>query len=170
MWRRWQGRRAALATGVVLSTAVALIVVGRGDRPYSWRLLVRDADGVVLAEADLGNDRFALRYRNSVYGSRAEERYWVGDDGRIHLVGLAADEAAVLGEYYGTRAPHPARGIATLPWEAEPAYPVALDRLLVAATDLGERSLVIDGQEPIALWRLVADVSPGLSLGAEKVR
>jgi hypothetical protein len=152
--------------------AVTLVAdVGGGDQnPSSWRLVVRDAHGVTLAQADLADGRFALRYRNSIYGSRAEERFSIADDGRIHLVGLAAEEAAVLGEYYGARGPRPAIDAAELRWEAEPAYPVALDRLLLAATDLGERSLVADGHEPIALWRLVADTSPALSLGAERVR
>jgi hypothetical protein len=174
---RWRGRPTGLASGILLIAALAVTivalvaVVGGGDRaPSLWRLVIRDADGVTLAQANLDNGRFAVRYRNSVYGSRAEERFSIGVDGRIHLVGLAAEEAAVLGEYYSAREPRPASDGAALRWEAEPAYPVALERLLLAATDLGERSLVVNGHEPIALWRLVADTSPGLSLGAERVR
>ena len=178
MWRRRRRRWTGPATGVLLTGAVAVTLVAAGvvaldgsDRaPSSWRLVVRDEGGITLVETDLEDGRFALRYRNSVYGSRAEERFSIGDDGRIHLVGLAADEAAVLGEYYNAREPRPVNDGGALRWEAEPAYPVAIGRLMLAATDLGERSLVVNGHEPIELWRLVADSSPGLTLGAESVR
>jgi hypothetical protein len=55
-----------------------------------------------------------------------------------------------------------------LRWEASPQPTVALDRLALAATDLGERTLLVDGRPPIALWRLVGDSAPGLTLGAER--
>ena len=178
MWRRRRGRSNGLAIGIILASAITITVVaaaasvvaGQGRTAASWRLVVRDANGVTLARADLGEGRFALHYRNSVYGSRAEERFTVLDDGRIHLVGLAADDAAVLGEYYGTRDPRRAAIGAAFRWEAAPAHPVTIERLRLAATDLGERALIVDGRPPIDLWRLVADSAPEVSLGAERIR
>jgi hypothetical protein len=176
VWRRRRGRSSGLAIGIVLAAALAItivaaasVVAGRDRTAVSWRLVVRNAGGVTLAQADLGDGRFALRYRNSVYGSRAEERFAILEDGRINLFGLAADEAAVLGEYYGAREPRPAEAGAAFRWEAAPSDPVVLDRLLLAATDLGERTLIVDGRPPIDLWRLVPDSAPGVSLGAERV-
>jgi hypothetical protein len=175
MWRRRRGGSTGLAVAVfilavALTVSLAAVVAGRDRATAGWRLVVRDPEGVTLAHADLADGRFALRYRNSVYGSRAEERFAIGDDGRIHLVGLAADEVAVLGEYYAARAPRAAAEGDVFRWEAPPTNPVALERLLVAATDLGERTLVVDGRAPIVLWRLVRDASPVMSLGAERIR
>lgn len=158
-----------MAAGLAIMVVGASVVAGQDRAAASWRLVVRDAGGVTLAQADLGDGRFALRYRNSVYGSGAEERFAILEDGRINLVGLAADDAAVLGEYYGAREPRPAAVGAAFRWEAAPSDPVVLDRLLLAATDLGERTLIVDGRPPIDLWRLVPDTAPGVSLGAERV-
>jgi hypothetical protein len=172
--RRWRGRSTGLAIVVLLAAAltvaVVAIVAGRGPTAAAWRLVVRDAEGVSLATAELGDGRFALRYRNSVYGSLAEERFAIGDDGRIRLVALAADELAVLGEYYGAREPRPASAGDAFRWEASPQQPVALEQLTLAATDLGERTVLVDGHPPIALWLLVGDSAPGLTLGAERNR
>ena len=38
--------------------------------------------------------------RNSIYGTLAEERYRVHEDGRFELVEIAAEQLAVLEEYY----------------------------------------------------------------------
>ena len=170
-----RGGSTGLAAGVFLIAAALTVtivaaVAGRDLASTEWRLLVLDPEGVTLAQTKLADGRFALRYRNSVYGSLAEERFVVGNDGQIHLVGLAAEEPAVLGEYYTTRDPQPAEAGAALRWEAAPAHPVILERLMLAATDLGERTLVVDGRAPIALWTFVPDSSPSLSLGAERIR
>lgn len=177
MWRRWRGRSTGLANSIVLIAALGITLIavvsvaaGRDRTATAWRLVVRDVAGGTLAQADLADGRFALRYRNSVYGSWAEERFTILEDGRIHLVGLAADEVAVLGEYYGAREPRPADDGAAFRWEAAPAHPVTIERLLLAATDLGERALIVDGHPPVDLWRLVADTAPGVSLGAERIR
>jgi hypothetical protein len=168
---RWRGRSSGLAIALLaaaLTVTVAAGVAGRDRTAAAWRLVVHDLAGVTLATAELADGRFALRYRNSVYGSLAEERFAIGDDGRILLVGLAADELAVLGEYYGAREPRPATDGDALRWEASPQPTVALDQLALAATDLGERTLLVDGRPPIALWLLVGDSAPGLTLGAER--
>ena len=177
MWRRWRGRSTGLATSLVLIAAIGITLIavvsvaaGRDRTATAWRLVVRDVAGGTLGQADLADGRFALRYRNSVYGSWAEERFTILEDGRIHLVDLAADEVAVLGEYYGTRQVRPAPVGAALPWEAAPAHPVTVERLHLAATNLGERTLIVEGRRPIKLWLLVADTAPGVSLGAERIR
>lgn len=174
MWRRRRGGSTGLAIGVLLAAALTVtlvaVVTGRDRATAEWRLVVRDPEGVTLAQAELADGHFALRYRNSVYRSHAEERFAIADDGQIHLVGLAADEVAVLGEYYAAREPRPAAEGDMFRWEASPPHPVVLERLMVAATDLGERTLVVDGRAPIALWQLVPDSSPGMSLRAERIR
>jgi len=172
--RRWRARSIGLAIVVLLTAALTVIVVaivaGRDPTAAAWRLVVRDAEGVTLATAELGDGQFALRYRNSVYDSLAEERFAIADDGRILLVGLAADELAVLGEYYTAREPRPAADGDVFRWEASPQEPVAVEQLTVAATDVGERTLLVDGRPPVALWLLVGDSAPGLTLGAERIR
>jgi hypothetical protein len=175
VWRRRRGGSTGLAVAVfilaiALTVTLVAAVAGRDRATADWRLVVRDPEGVTLAQADLADGRFALRYRNSVYGSRAEERFAILDDGRIHLVALAADEVAVLGEYYAARDARPAAKGDVFRWEASPTHGVVIERLLVAATDLGERTLVVDGRAAIALWRLVPNTSPGMSLGAERIR
>jgi hypothetical protein len=132
--------------------------------------VVTDAGGAILAKSELADGRFALRYRNSVYGSLAEERFAVAGDGRILLAGLAAEELAVLGEYYTARNPRPADGGQALRWEAAPQQTIVLEQLTVAATDLGQRTLLVSGRPPIALWLLVGDSAPELTLRAEPIR
>jgi hypothetical protein len=145
-------------------------VAERARTASDWWLVVTDARGVTLASTELTDGRFALRYRNSVYRSPAEERFAVAGDGRIFLSGLAADDQAVLGEYYAARKPRLAGEGDALRWEATPQQAVALEQLTVAATDLGERTLLVDGRPPIALWLLVDDSAPGLTLRAERIR
>jgi hypothetical protein len=171
--RRRRGRSTVLAGAVLLTAALALPAALGADRDWTaptWRLVVIDAGGATVARAELADGRFALRYRNSVYGSLAEERFALADNGRIVLDGLAADEPAVLGEYYGARAPRRAGEGAALRWEAAPPHALVIEQLPVAATDLGERTLLVDGLPPVALWRLVDDFAPGVTLRPEWIR
>ena len=128
-------------------------------------LLVRHNDGSVAARYRLPDGAgVTLRYRNSLYGSVAEERFRV-HAGRLRLVELAADERAVLEEYYVTDgASQPAPPDDARQWRASPADAVSLDTLAVAATDLGERTLLVAGHPPLELWRLVDDPSPTVTL------
>jgi hypothetical protein len=112
----------------------------------------------------LPDAEFTLRYRNSVYRSVAEERYTVGLDGRIHLAGLAADELAVLEEYYAIDDPARRTTAGARNWVASPARRVVLRDLTVAATDLGRRALIVEGRPPLDLWRLVEDTAPSVLL------
>lgn len=141
------------------------------DRSRSWQLLVTDAGGVTLIRVEIPDGRFALRYRNSVYGTLAEERFVINADGAISLVGLAAEQPALLAEYYQVELPlRRAAAGATLPWEARPAKSLVVRELALAATELGERTLLVEGRAPIALWQLVGERSPAITLTARVFR
>jgi hypothetical protein len=167
---RWPGRIAGLAAALIAGAVVTVTIPAGADPAWSGpAITIRDAGGAVLASAPLPADgRFALRYRNSVYGTLAEERFVVGDDGRFRLVELAADQLAVLEEYYAVTRP----AVRTPPggrraWSAPPARPLVLEELRVAATDLGRRTLLVDDRS-LALWRLV-DADPTVILTVEGV-
>jgi hypothetical protein len=119
----------------------------------------------------LAGRTFAVSYRNSLYGSTAEERYRVAADGRFVLDELAADQLAVLEEYYAVPgAPRPAPPGDRLDHVADPdpARPAVFTRLNIAATDLGERTLYVPGAEPVPIWRLVAGEDPTVLLEIEE--
>ncbi len=163
MTDRWRGRRlAGLAAAVAAAVAIAFTAA---TAPRGRALLIRDADGAELARVVLSDDGFGLRYRNSLYGSLVEERYRVDGDG-LRLVELAADERAVLEEYYAAfDARHGGRGSARAWTVAVEAEPIALP-LHVQATRLGQRTLLVDGSA-VPLWELVTeggDTSVTLSL------
>ena len=140
----------------------------QGDGGHAVAL--RGHDGGVLARVPLEGGRFAMSYRNSLYGTVAEERYAVLPDGRFRLVEIAADQLAVLEEYYA--APGAPRRTARADRRAwvvppDPGRPTILERLSVAATDLGERMLHVPGAPPLELWRLVDDAHPFVVLDIE---
>lgn len=163
MTSRWRGRIAGL---VILAALGPLLLTAAVARPDPI-LVVRGPDDRVLVELPLPGASFTLRYRNSLYRSLAEEHYVVDAGGRIELVGLAADELAVLEEYYAIDRPAwRAEGGAARTWRADPAREVTIETLIVAGTDLGRRTLIVDGAEPLALWRLVEDRSPSVELEA----
>ena len=78
---------------------------------------------------------------------------------------VSSQELAVLEEYYAVDEA-PIRG-ATEWYHAEPAYELELERLTVAATDLGERTILVDGHAPVPLWTLAADASPFVHVEVE---
>lgn len=175
---RWWGRGARLAITLVLAVGAGVVVPtllalrAEFDTPPGerWQLVVRDGADRVVMRAPLPDGHFALRYRNSLYGTIAEERFQVAADGQLRLVELAADQAAVLDEYYSVgAAPRAAGPDDPRLWRAPPATPLSLDELALAATPLGERALIIDGREPIPLWPLVVPSDPTLVLVAEPV-
>lgn len=160
---RWRGRFGGLAILVMLGALVVALAVGSAARAPS--LVVRGPDGDVLAERALPGGGFSLRYRNSLYRSLAEERFAVDAAGRIRLVELSADQLAVLEEYYAIDTPAERQGAdAARAWRAEPARDVVIESLMVAATDLGQRVLLVDGAAPLELWRLVDDGDPSVRL------
>ena len=121
-------------------------------------LTVRDSGGALLTQVPLPAAEFAVSYRNSVYGTVAEERYRVHEGSRFGLVELAADQLAVLEEYYAV--PGPVRAAPSgdrRRWVAEPRDHPEFGELSIAATALGERTLHVPGQAPIPLPPLVTD-------------
>lgn len=153
---RWRGRRTAgLAAAFLLATAVAGAVGLARDEAARW-VVVRDAAGAELARAELGlSGGFALRYRNSVYRSIAEERFRVEGD-HLRLVELRADELAVLEEYYTASGAQRTSSGSDREWRVTVERPPIPLPHRVQATALGERTLLADGAE-VSLWRLVED-------------
>ena len=158
------GAAVLVGTGVTATTSPP----AGGNGPA---VVVRTPDGEVVASVPLTGDRFAVGYRNSVYTTLAEERYRVLPDGRFALVEIAADQVAVLEEYYALPgAPRPAppgdrRGHVADP---DPARPAVFDVLDIAATDLGERTLHVPGAAPVPIWRLVTGDDPTVLLEIER--
>lgn len=140
---------------VVLLVAVPAGGDAQGPEHETRWIVVRDESGIELARAALpGSGDFALRYRNSVYRSTAEERFRVTGD-RLALVELAANELAVLEEYYTAVGAVGDGKDTALAWRiAVERPPIALP-LHIQATALGQRTLLTPLKE-IALWRLVA--------------
>lgn len=162
-----------MATAAVVAAVVPLIVVATaGERTGSrTAVAVRAPGGELLARVPLDAGRFEVGYRNSVYGTLAEERYRVHPDGRFEVVQLAADQVAVLEEYYAVVSrPQPAPLGDRLAFVAppDPARPPVFEVLTIAATDLGERTLYVPGEEPVALWRLVEE-EPAVVLQIEEI-
>lgn len=165
---RWRARSIGLA--IILSVAaiagLAWTAVSADGRPA---LVIRLPDGTELERLALDEgDGFALRYRNSLYRSLVEERFEITARGQIRLVELAADELAVLEEYYAIDEPAQAAGSGDArAWVAESAREVTLTSLTVAATDLGERTLLLDDGPPLELWRLVEDGAASVVIEVE---
>lgn len=166
--RRRRGRRAivlGVAAGALLAIAVirsAAVTAG----PAST-LVVETPGGLHVMSVALPPDgAFTLRYRNSLYGTPAAEDFVV-TNGAIRLVGLRAEQLAVLEEYYAISSParrDPTGG----DWWAEPAHRPVIDSLQLAATDLGQRTLIVAGASPVELWRLVDDAAPHLVLRVDR--
>jgi hypothetical protein len=171
--RRTRGRRllvvAALGVLALAGGIWALVIAGGGDRGQA--VTVRTADGELLARVPLEGDTFAVGYRNSVYGTLAEERYRVYEDGRFELIELAAEQVAVLEEYYAVPdAPRPAPPGDRLAYvvEPDPARPAIFAELNIAATDLGERTLWVPGHPPVPVWQRVVSENPTVLLHIEE--
>ncbi len=149
---RWRGRRLAGLAVVVLLLGLTVAAVAARDGGERW-IVVRDGTGAELTRAVLpASGELAMRYRNSVYESLAEEHFQLAGD-HLRLVELRADELAVLEEYY--TAVGASRSTGPRAWRiAVERPPIALP-LRVQATELGQRTLLADDGE-IELWRLVA--------------
>jgi len=138
--------------------AAGLLGAGCAGADPGPALTVRGSGGELLTQVPLPAKEFAVSYRNSVYGSVAEERYHVREGGRFGLVELAADQLAVLEEYYAVPGP-----VRTAPdgdrrrFVAEPRDHPVFSELAIAATALGERTLHVPGRPPVPLPPLVTD-------------
>ncbi|AUI51463.1 hypothetical protein [Arthrobacter crystallopoietes] len=148
--------------GVLGAVSAAAFAFSSGEGESGRTLVISNDDGE-LARVPLAADSFAVSYRNSIYHSRAEERYKVQPDGTYRLMEIAADQLAVLEEYYGvpgapaSAAPGDRRNYVVPP---DPSRPVVFDTLSIAATDLGQRTLHVPEQPPLALWELVGNDNP----------
>jgi hypothetical protein len=167
---RWLAPVVLVLAAVLIGAVVAATTAGlAGDDGRA--VVVRTPDGEVLASVPLTGDRFAVGYRNSVYTTLAEERYRVLPDGRFALVELAADQVAVLEEYYavpGAPRPAPPGDRRAHVAEPDPARPAVFDVLNIAATDLGERTLYTPGADPVPIWRLLNGEDPTVLLEIER--
>jgi hypothetical protein len=153
---------------VVVSLACLGMPAGAGlgsagsTEPAELSLSISNDDGE-LASVALTGSSFAVGYRNSLYGTWAEERYAVQPDRSYTLVEIAADQLAVLEEYYSLPgAPRAADPSDHRNWIADPdpARPAKFTDLSLAATDLGQRTLLVSGRPPLELWTLVEDDRP----------
>lgn len=167
---RWLAPVVLVLAAVLIGAVVAATTAGlAGDDGRA--VVVRTPDGEVVASVPLTGDRFAVSYRNSVYTTLAEERYRVLSDGRFELVELAADQVAVLEEYYavpGAPRPAPPGDRRHHVAEPDPARPAVFDVLNIAATDLGERTLHTPGTDPVPIWRLLTREDPTVLLEIER--
>jgi hypothetical protein len=162
----WRGRVGGLTIAILATISVAA-GPSEEDAPT---LVVSAQDGALLAHVALpAGGRFTLRYRNSVYGSLVDEEFQVMSDGRFRLTALAVDELGVLEEYYRTEQPA-TRSMpgAARTWRAPPPLPVGERALLVAATDIGRRTLLAEGTTPLELWRLVDDARPTVRIQVDR--
>ena len=172
--RRWS----APGTGVVVLAVVVAVALAAGTvaagmigRDGPSAVTVRAPDGHLIARVELRGDTFAVGYRNSVYTTLAEERYRVLPDGRFELVELAAEQIAVLEEYYavpGAPRPAPAGDRLNYVADPDPARPAVFDDLRIAATDLGERTLFVTGHAPVLIWERVVTDDPTVLLDIEE--
>ncbi|MDQ3149986.1 MAG: hypothetical protein M3Q38_08715 [Chloroflexota bacterium] len=152
---RWRGRRpAGLAAIVLVASAMAGAAAMARENDTRW-IVVRDRAGAELTRAPLPrSNELALRYRNSIYRSIAEEHFQVEAD-HLDLVELRAEELAVLEEYY-TAVGGVRDGSVRSMWSVEVERPPIELPLRIQATALGERTL-LTSEEEVSLWRLVAD-------------
>lgn len=165
---------AVAAVLICLGTAGAISAAAfaaAGQQAGGRSVTIANDDGE-LARVPLDGDTFAVSYRNSIYGTIAEERYVVQPDGSFRLHELAADQLAVLEEYYAVPG-SPAAAVAATDRRdfvaaPDPGVPVRFDTLSIAATDLGQRTLHAPGAPPLALWQLVGDEDPFVVLDIQE--
>lgn len=162
-------RQLAVVVPVLMCLGLLVVVWGGMSEPASGHdgaaehtLVISNDDGE-LAEVPVATGTFAVSYRNSIYQTLAEERYVVQADGTFRLVEIAADQLAVLEEYYGVpgaptqAAPTDRRNYVVSP---DPSRPVVFETLSIAGTDLGQRTLHVPDEPPLELWPLVEDDHP----------
>jgi hypothetical protein len=173
--RRSVSRRVTLlaAAGIALAVAIGVTVAVAGPDDGAHSVTVRTPDGDLVAQVPLDGNTFSVGYRNSIYRTLAEERYRVLPDGRFELVQLAAEQVAVLEEYYAVPDPPrkaPLGDRLDYVVAPDPSRPAIFDELNIAATDLGERTLYVPGSRPVPIWQLVVTEDPTVILDTEENR
>ena len=134
--------RAAVLAAIALALCAAAVQAGGPPR-----VVATDRDGNTVAELPAAHG-FALSYRHSYYRQPAVERFRVDGDGSFRLVEISSPSQAVL-DYYeieGTRARRDGW------WTLRPAKPARFERMPLAATAVGRRTLVA-GDERVPLYR-----------------
>ncbi|WP_323959501.1 hypothetical protein GC088_13365 [Arthrobacter sp. JZ12] len=144
---------------------------GSAGEPRRYLAVMNDDGG--LAQVPLAGTTFAVSYRNSIYQTLAEERYEVLGDGSFRLVEIAADQLAVLEEYYavpGTPVPADDQDRRNYVVPPNPDRPAVFQTLSIAATDLGQRTLHVPGEPPLELWELVGNDNPYVVLNIKETQ
>ena len=117
--------------------AGAVVLTGCGGRS----VVVRDEDGVVLADARLpASGRFAIEYRHSYYRVPAREEF-AADETGFRMVEIASPNEAVL-DYYELAGTKRRSGWIRL----TAARPRHFERLPLIATPVGRRTLEVSGR------------------------
>ena len=117
--------------------AGVFVLAGCGGRS----VVVRDEDGVVVAEARLpASGRFAIEYRHSYYRVPAREEF-TADESGFRIVEIASPNEAVL-DYYELAGTKRRSGWMRL----TPARPRHFERLPLIATPVGRRTLEVGGR------------------------
>lgn len=135
----------ALAALLGAGGALSLIAAGPDERA----IVARDLDGERLAEAALpASGRFALAYQHSVLRAPAREAFRVESDGALRLEAITSPHAGVL-DYYEREGTRTRRGGW---WTLRLARPARFERIALAATAVGRRTLVV-GERRLPLFR-----------------
>jgi hypothetical protein len=107
-------------------------------------VVATDRGGDTVAELALPRSgAFELTYRHSYYRRPAVERFAAADDGSFRLVEIASPSEAVL-EYYEVEGER-SRGGGW--WRLRLARPARFERMALAATAVGRRTLAAGGRE-----------------------
>jgi hypothetical protein len=139
-----RGRRALLAGAVaaVVAAGIGIAAAGGTGSDPGPAVVVADERGRELARAALpASGRFALSYRHSVYRAEVTETFAADGDG-FRLVAVASPSEAVL-DYYELEG---RRRAGAGGWLLEPAGTPRLASLPLVATEVGRRTLVVDGR------------------------
>ena len=119
---------------LLLAAALGALAM-TGGSPH---VVARASDGDVVAELRLpASGTFALDYRHSYYRVPARETFRATEDG-FELVAISSPSEAVL-DYYEIEGARERRGGA---WTLRPARPARFERMALAATETGRRTLV----------------------------
>ena len=119
---------------LLLAVAIGALAVSGG----SPHVVARASDGDVVADLRLpASGTFALEYRHSYYRAPARETFRATGDG-FELVAISSPSEAVL-DYYEIEGARERRdGV----WTLRPARPARFERMALAATAVGRRTLV----------------------------